>query len=406
MWKATAALLALPCSCALAQSSVTLYGIVDAGVNYVSNAQTGRPTTGLKGASQWSVMDGASGGIQGSRWGLKGAEDLGGGYKAVFLLENGFFVNNGTAAQGGSLFGRQAWVGLATPYGRVTMGRQYDEIVDFFAPLLAAPQWGGYMVEHPSDLDNASNTRRSNNSIKYTSPTLSGFKFGALYSFGGTAGSFGKNSIWSAGAGYSYGPLSLGAGYLNARNPNTSFFGNNPNSGGATTNNLGGIGSVTSAQSNPIFAGFASAQSLQIIGIAGNWNIGKATVGVGYSNTQFQDLGSSSGPNPFHYTGTATFHNAELNGHYQFTPAFSAGLAFDYTTGGGTVQKSSAKYELASMGFDYALSARTDVYSLVVYEHASGTDSLNQSAVATITGMTPSATSSQVAVRLGVRHKF
>jgi predicted porin len=206
--------------------------------------------------------------------------------------------------------------------------------------------------------------------------------------------------------GYSYGAVNLGAGYLKARNPNTSFFGNNPNSGPATSNNLGSAGTTTSPESNPIFAGFASAESLQIIGVAGNWNIGKATVGVGYSNTQFQDLGSSSGPNPFHYTGTATFHNVELNGHYQFTPALSAGLAFDYTTGGGTSQKSSAKYELASMALDYALSARTDVYSLLVYEHASGTDSLNQPAVASITGMTPSATSSQVAVRLGIRHKF
>ncbi|MBN3724536.1 porin [Burkholderia sp. Ac-20379] len=405
MWKTAIALL-LPCSCAMAQSSVTLYGIVDAGLNYVSNAQTAHTSAGLKGGSQWAMMEGAAGGIQGSRWGLKGVEELGGGYRAVFLLENGFFVNNGTAAQGGALFGRQAWVGLATPYGRVTLGRQYDEVVDFYAPLLAAPQWGGYMVEHPGDLDNASNTRRANNSIKYTSPTLSGFKFGALYSFGGTPGAFGNNSIWSAGMGYAYGPLNLGAGYLRARNPNTSFFGNNPNSGAATTNNLGSAGSATSAESGPIFAGFASAQSLQIIGVAGSWAFGKANVGLGYSNTQFQNLGSLSGPNPFRYSGTATFHNIEVNGRYSFTPSLSGGIAFDYTVGGGTHQKSNAKYELTSLGLDYALSARTDVYSLLVYEHASGTDSLNQPAVATITGMTPSATSSQVAVRIGVRHKF
>ncbi|MBN3754798.1 porin [Paraburkholderia sp. Tr-20389] len=406
MKKALPLALALPCACAFAQSSVTLYGIVDIGVNYVNNVQTGRTASGLKGASQWAVMDGGTGGLQGSRWGLKGSEDLGGGYKTVFLLENGFNANNGTLGQGGAEFGRQAWVGVASPYGRVTAGRQYDEVVDFYAPLLAAPQWGGYMVEHPSDLDNASNTRRINNSVKYTSPTIAGLTFGGLYSFGGVPGSFGSNSIWSVGAGYAAGPFTIGAGYLNARNPNTSFFGSNPNAGPASSNNLGSAGSATSPQSNPIFAGYASAKTLQIAAVAANYSFGAATVGAGYSNTRFQDLGSSSGPNPFHYSGTAYFHNIEVNAKYLVTPAFQVGAAFDYTKGSGAAGKEGAKYELASLGVDYLLSKRTDVYSVAVYEHASGTDSLNQPAVATITGMTPSATSNQVAVRVGIRHKF
>jgi predicted porin len=83
------------------------------------------------------------------------------------------------------------------------------------------------------------------------------------------------------------------------------------------------------------------------------------------------------------------------------------GAAFDYTKGvSPTGQRDGAKYELASLGADYFLSKRTDVYALAVYEHASGTDSLNQPAVAAITGMTPSTTNNQVAVRLGIRHKF
>ncbi|WP_321871577.1 porin [Paraburkholderia tropica] len=398
--------LVLPCSVSFAQSNVTLYGIVDVGVNYLSNAQTGHTSSGMHGKSQVAMMDGGTGGLQGSRWGLRGAEDLGGGYKAVFNLESGFNMNNGALGQGGAEFGRQAWVGVAGPYGRVTLGRQYDEVVDFVAPLLAAPQWGGYMVEHPSDLDNASNTRRSNNSIKYMSPNMKGFTFGGLYSFGGVAGSFGTNSIWSLGASYTGGPFSIGAGFVNARNPNTSYFGSNPNAGPATSNNLGSVGSATTAQSNPVFAGYASAKTLQIAAIAANYTVGQATFGVAYTNTRFEDLGSSSGPNPFHYTGTAYFHNVEVNTRYQITPTLQFGAAFDYTKGVGADGHSGAKYELASMGLDYALSKRTDVYSLLVYEHASGTDSLNQPAVATITGMTPSATSNQVAVRLGMRHKF
>ena len=66
-----------------AQSSVTLYGVIDEGLNYTNNVGTGH------------VYEMASGYAQGSRWGLKGSEDLGGGMKAIFQLENGFDVNSG-----------------------------------------------------------------------------------------------------------------------------------------------------------------------------------------------------------------------------------------------------------------------------------------------------------------------
>src|SRR6202012_2683688 len=108
---------------AQAQSSVTIYGIIDAGVTHLSNSN-GKPVYAL-----------TSGVMSGSRWGFLGSEDLGGGYKAIFRLENGFNVNNGTAAQGGLEFGRQAYVGLGTPYGTVTFGRQYDSVVDYLGPL-------------------------------------------------------------------------------------------------------------------------------------------------------------------------------------------------------------------------------------------------------------------------------
>ena len=71
---------------------------VDAGIDYTNN---------VGGHSAWQM---ASGFAQGSRWGLKGTEDPGGGYSALFQLENGFNVNNGTLAQGGRMFGRQAYV--------------------------------------------------------------------------------------------------------------------------------------------------------------------------------------------------------------------------------------------------------------------------------------------------------
>src|ERR1700751_1017325 len=83
-----------------AQSSVTLYGVLDDSIQYVSN---------VGGKSLYNM---AAGNLQGNRWGVKGTEDLGGGLKAIFQLENGFNPNNGALGQGGKMFGRQAYVGL------------------------------------------------------------------------------------------------------------------------------------------------------------------------------------------------------------------------------------------------------------------------------------------------------
>ncbi|WP_049017806.1 porin, partial [Burkholderia multivorans] len=129
------------------QSSVTLYGVIDEGLNYTNNVGTGH------------VYEMASGYAQGSRWGLKGNEELGGGLKAVFQLENGFDVNTGRLNQGGRMFGRQAYVGLSSAqYGTVTFGRQYDSVVDYLAPTTANGNWGGYLLAHPFDNDNTDNS--------------------------------------------------------------------------------------------------------------------------------------------------------------------------------------------------------------------------------------------------------
>jgi general bacterial porin, GBP family len=98
---------------ALAQSSVSLYGLVDAGITYTNN---------VKGHSLWQETSGA---VNSTRWGLRGTEDLGGGLSAIFTLEGGFSTNNGTLSQGGREFGRQAFVGLAdSKFGALTFGRQ------------------------------------------------------------------------------------------------------------------------------------------------------------------------------------------------------------------------------------------------------------------------------------------
>ncbi|BAX59637.1 porin [Burkholderia stabilis] len=366
-----------------AQSSVTLYGIIDEGLLFNNNAG---------GKHLYSM---ASGVMQGSRFGLRGTEDLGGGLKAIFTIENGFDVNSGKLGQGGLMFGRQAYVGLSSQYGTVTLGRQYDSVVDFVGPLEAGDQWGGYIAAHPGDLDNFNNAYRVNNAVKFTSQSYGGFTFGGLYSFGGQAGQFSKNQVWSLGAGYNNGPLVLGVGYLNARTPG--------NFGGMFNN---GSTAATTAVSSPVYGAYANnANTYQVIGAGGAYTFGAATIGATYSNTKFK--GFSVGP---FVNQTATFNNGEINFKYQLTPALILGAAYDYTQGSKIDGNSAAKYHQGSLGVDYFLSKRTDVYVIGVYQHASG-NALDANgnvvqATASINGLAGSSTSNQVAARVGIRHKF
>jgi len=216
-----------------AQSSVTLYGLIDAGFTYVNNEAA--PNTAKGSAAAFRL---SSGNLNGSRWGLRGTEDLGGGMKAIFTLESGFSMGNGQALQGqngsasGTEFGRQAFAGISTAqFGTVTLGRQYDSVVDYLAPLTANGSWGGTYFSHPFDNDNTQNSFRVNNSVKYQSANYSGLTFGGLYGFSNQAGGFANNRAYSAGAQYANGPLKVAAAYLQLQNPSSST------AGGAMTDN-------------------------------------------------------------------------------------------------------------------------------------------------------------------------
>lgn len=224
MKKSLVAIATLTSLSAFAQSSVTLYGVADifiggskisttnaAGVVDTANPIPPSTTANPRNGQTQSVID--SGGLSGSRWGLRGTEDLGGGLRANFQLESGFNLDSGSSAQGGLLFGRQAHVGLSGGFGGVSLGRQYslyDELrggtdtLDHseFSSTVAKGVWSNVGLNYAA---------RINNSIRYTTPNFSGFTGAVEYGFGEN-----KTATTSAGSHvslklvYANGPILVG----------------------------------------------------------------------------------------------------------------------------------------------------------------------------------------------------
>ncbi|MFL9910625.1 porin [Paraburkholderia sp. RL17-337-BIB-A] len=376
----SAASLAIVSAPAGAQTSVTLYGVLDEGINYTNNVGRGH------------VYELASGDAQGSRWGLKGAEELGGGLKAIFQLENGFDVSSGRLNQGGRMFGRQAFVGLSSePYGTLTFGRQYDSVVDYLAQTTANGNWAGSLFSHPYDNDNTDNTFRLDNSVKYTSPSLSGFQFGGVYSFSNDTG-FANNRAYSFGGQYTYGGLLVAAAYLQADNPG------NGSNGAITAND----------------ASFIAAR-MRVFGGGITYTFGPATAGFVYTNSNYLDPTSNGylGVTPLVPPGvllnSLKYQNFEVNGKYQISPMLFVGAQYVYTMETYDASNGGVKPKIHSFGLmaDYNLSKRTDVYLQGEYQRVTGdpTYSILDDAFTPGT-QSPSSTSKQVVVRAAIRHKF
>lgn len=169
-----AALLAGFAGVAQAETSVTLYGIIDTGIGY--NKISG---AGDANGSRIGMINGVQ---NGSRWGLRGSEDLGDGLRAVFQLESGFDSGNGKSGQNGRLFGRQATVGLASDsWGQLDFGRQTNIASKYFGSI--DPFGAGFGQANIGTGFSAANTQRYDNMVMYQTPSFSGFQFGVGYSF-------------------------------------------------------------------------------------------------------------------------------------------------------------------------------------------------------------------------------
>jgi predicted porin len=373
------ALLATFAGAAHAQSSVTLYGIIDAGISYANHVKNGNTHDDLV-----KYDDGVA---QGSRWGMRGTEDLGGGLKAIFVLENGFNSGNGTAGQGGAMFGRQAFVGLTKDnIGSFTMGRQYTFSTDY---LGANYSTGGNTVAgnyayHINDIDQLTSSR-INNSVKFSSANFAGFTFGALYGFsnstsfagapavGTTAGS---SRAYSFGANYATGPFSLGAAYTDIRFPSQST--------PAFTTNIANV--------NP-----GTVKDLRTFGAGGRYVFGPATLWALYTNTRLEPLTG----------GSTTYAAYEAGVKYAVTPALTGGLGYTYMH---LSDANTGHWNQINASVDYALSKRTDVYVLGIYQaaqgHNAGTGDVQAQIGSATSFFNVAGASTQLAARVGIRHKF
>jgi predicted porin len=197
---------------AFAQSSVTLYGRIDASIGSTKTT-TGGVTTADPGIQI------RSGGHTGSRWGMRGTEDLGGGLRANFQLEQGFNIDNGAASAAANAFHRLAMVGLSGGFGALTVGRQYDMVDTAYANYDAMGYSGysamGYAFNVGCPGAGAPGTgdcvARQNNSVQYKTPAMGGFGLTAMWAPGeNKAAGFSAGNMFGVLANYANGPLDVG----------------------------------------------------------------------------------------------------------------------------------------------------------------------------------------------------
>ncbi|WP_175782794.1 porin [Burkholderia anthina] len=364
---------ALVCASAFshAQSSINFYGLLDEGVTYVSN-EAGKRFVGMIAGENF-----------GNRWGLRGTEDLGGGYKAVFDLESDFDLNTGAsvAGIGPALFGRQAYVGIDSPYGKVTLGRQYDFAWDYmtlsyFSPAAYALATGG----HIGDVDRQGGDRLDN-AVKYTSPTFGGLQLGALYSFGGVPGQFSRNSAFSLGAHYNGGNLQMAAVYTSVKNP--AFF--DPYGQLGVSTFLGQATTASGENAYPEGNFVLDRQSSAEFGAL--YKFGKLTAAGNITATTFKGHGASQ---------TVWIYDGGLI--YSFSPQVQGIVGYEYEKTDGV------HWHQPTIGAYYFLSKRTSFYAAASYQIASGPVVAQQGQ--DFYWYTPSSNHEQASVRLAMIHTF
>lgn len=341
-----------------AQGSVTLFGLLDEGVTYVTN---------VKGGHQVALQDS----IQfPSVWGLQGKEDLGGGTTAIFQLVSQFSVSTGAFISPTSMFNRTALVGLNNPaYGKLTFGNQFSVMMDslVFGGYDAAFTYGGLfnlrqgpfaklgIPQNPTGSFEFDSLGAGGipNSVKYLSPVFHGLSAAGQYSFGGVAGAFNADRAMSFAVNFNASNFSAALGYLDRRYPSMN-------------NGLDGIRNY---------------------GAGLKYSFNGATASVLFTDTQNTLTG-------------AKIWVVQAGAQRWFGAAWLLGANYQYMKGNAELSHNKASQVTA--GAQYWLSKRTDLYFDAVFQQAGG----DQGADAWINGLSQSSSSRQTALRVGIATAF
>lgn len=347
------AAMTIACGAAHAQSNVTVYGSLDAGVAYVND---------VAGKSVQRVDQGT---MQPDRFGFRGVEDLGGGLKANFQLEGGFATDTGASVNASKIFNRYTTVGLSGDFGAVTLGNMPDIVFDYAGKLSNGFQLTNFYLFHPGNLDTLANTYQFNNTVRYTSPAMSGLTVSAMVGFGEVAGRASKGRNTSAGANYVNGPLRLALAYSKQNDRAAGYAGTFLGSLG-----LGNAGTVFN--------------SLTTWAAGGGYTAGAWRLNALYTQSTV-DLPTSSFKQK----------NIDLGAAWRYADVRT--LNFGYTRS----KLGAAKYDQFSVSHVYALSKRSEFYVQAAYQNAGGAAKF---AIQNNTGV--AAGDSQLVTTIGIHHLF
>lgn len=358
----TLAVLGAAAGAAQAQG-VTIYGLIDASVEHLTHV-------GAAGSSV-TRMPGLTGSLP-SRLGFRGSEDLGGGLKAVFTLEQGIGVDSGTLNQGGRSFGRQAFVGLQGPWGSVTLGRQYSMLYwsQLDADILGPGAYGSGSLD--SYLPNA----RVDNAIAYRG-SFSGFTVGATFSPGRDAVNAGPSPSGTNCAGENADDRQACRQWSALAKYDAATWG----VALAVDEIRGGTGA---------FAGLVRSDLKDRRATVAGWaRFDALKLGAGLIDRR-NDASTTTPRSRLWYVGAS----------YAVTPA----IALDAEAFKLDYQHSANQATLLALRATYSLSKRTALYATAGHIANDGTLALGVSNAAAGNG--PAAGESQTGVSLGMRHAF
>lgn len=345
------------CASAHAQSGVTIYGILDAGVTYFSNQG---------GKSNWSQSNGVD---FPTTIGMVGREDLGGGLAAIFRLETAFKMNNGMSVEASQMFNKQALVGLQDrTLGTLQIGRLREFNVEM-AQYVAAH--GGIFGFHPGNWDQIVQSYL-NNGVMYETPVWGGAQFGAMYAFGSkTTPVTNSGRAYGFKAAYANGPLQA---MVTMQNIN------------GTTINPGAIG-LPYAFGQSTASSIASGIALQ--------NLTSVVSDVSYRLGDLDLIGIYAYTRMQAHEAVEKLGTGEVGAVYHLSPAWSVGGAYSYSVGVG------GRWHIFNLSTHYMLSKRTTLYLDGEFQRVTGAGQK-----AALLFSQASSTASQTAVTVGIKHAF